>query len=78
MEAVCTAFNSANPVGAEIWGAPGDVRGRFELMKVVAPGAYVMSGHTMVVQVDSGHGCIALTHVRVRIDGRLEPIAGAR
>lgn len=33
---------------------------------VVEPGAYVMGGHTAVVQVSGGHGCIALTHVRMK------------
>jgi hypothetical protein len=76
-QAACDAFNAAHPVGDSIWVAPGDVRGRFVEVSIVAPGAYVLSGHPPVVQVTGCHGCIALTHVRVRDPGgSLVPLAG--
>ncbi|HEY3887771.1 MAG TPA: hypothetical protein VGL73_04300 [Caulobacteraceae bacterium] len=64
MASQCEAFNARFAIGAEIWVFPGDVRGRMEAVRVVEPGAYVLSGHTAVVQVTGGHGCIALSHVR--------------
>lgn len=70
MQQACDLFNSKHPVGSDVLVWPGfthdhegsSIAGRDA--KVVAPGAYVMGGHTAVVQVDGGHGCIALNHVR--------------
>ena len=64
MAKACAAFNRAHPVGSTIrvWpGARGDGPGR--LVQVAHPGAYVLGGHTAVVQVTGGHGCIRLDFV---------------
>lgn len=59
----CERFNKFNPIGSmvRVWTGrvhetPGDV------VEVVEPGAYVMGGHTAVVQC-AGKGCVALSHV---------------
>jgi hypothetical protein len=59
MEAECERFNAAS-----IKVYPGATTEQSVDVQVVKPGAYVMSGHTAVVQVSGNHGCIALTHVR--------------
>ncbi len=63
MAAKVEAFNARHKVGDTIlvWpgvreGEPVPVQIRFE--------AQILSGHTPVVYVTGGHGCIALTHVR--------------
>jgi hypothetical protein len=63
MEAACKAFNTSHPIGSKIWVAPGSREGRYVEVEVREPGAQVMSGHTVVVYVTGGHGCIALSHV---------------
>lgn len=63
MQAECDDFNAKHPIGTLIWVFPGDVRGRLAEVNVVEPGAYILYGHTAVVQVSGRHGCIALTHV---------------
>lgn len=70
LETECIVFNNTHKVGDEIYVATGSVRGQFQLEKIIEPGAYVLAGHTAVVQVTGGHGCVALTHVR-------EPAANA-
>ena len=56
-------FNRANPIGTRLRIWPGRMgEGDGELVQVVAPGAYVLGGHSAVVQVSGGHGCVALTH----------------
>lgn len=60
----CSLFNSLNPVGSKVrvWtGMMNDGPGK--VVEIAAPGAYVMSGHTAVVQT-VGIGCVALTHVK--------------
>jgi len=62
LQKACDEFNERHPIGAAIifWrGRAGDGPGTAGT--VTAPGAYVLGGHTAVVQV--GGGCIALTHV---------------
>ena len=64
-ERLVAAFNRKHPVGSQIlvWsGLMGEGPGR--LATIVEPGARVLSGHTPVVQVSGGGGCIALTHVK--------------
>ena len=63
MEVACRAFNATNPVGATIRVWPGAVGEAAADVQIKEPGAYVLSGHTPVVQVSGGHGCIALSHV---------------
>ena len=61
----CDEFNAAFPVGSEIAVWPGAVRGSLPvIVSVVEPGAYMLGGHTAVVHVSGGYGCIALTHVK--------------
>ena len=64
LQAECNRFMQNHTVGdtIRVWTSiafdgPGD------LVTIVAPGAYVLGGHTAVVQVTGGHGCIALSHV---------------
>lgn len=70
MEGLCRDFNDAKGIGEQILVYAGAVGGEVEEVVVAEPGAYVLGGHTPVVQVMGGrraHGCIALTHVlRVR------------
>jgi hypothetical protein len=62
MSLQCEAFNAAHPVGSTIRVWPGERRGDPVEVEVRYP-AQVLSGHTPVVYVTGGHGCIALTHV---------------
>lgn len=65
MQAQCDAFNAAHPVGSpiEVW--TGLIEGAPKAAKVREP-AQILSGHTAVVYIDVGRGCVALTHVRGR------------
>lgn len=72
MQTAVDAFNAAHKVGETIRVFPGDALGRLDEVQVCEPGAYVLSGHTPVVQVTGGtradgspasYGCIALSHV---------------
>jgi hypothetical protein len=63
-QAECARFNARLPIGTSINVYPGGLGDRIDAVEIVEPGAYVLSGHTPVVQVTGGHGCIALTHVR--------------
>lgn len=64
MQTACDRFNASHPIGSKISVAPGAKDGRWVTVEVARPGAYIMGGHTAVVQVTGGHGCIALGHVR--------------
>ena len=58
-------FNRRHAVGSTIRVWPGWMgHGPGCLVAVAAPGAYVLGGHTPVVQVTGGHGCIDLRHAR--------------
>ncbi|MBY6244080.1 hypothetical protein [Methylosinus sp. Sm6] len=59
----CERFNVAHPIGSSIKVYPGVIGDRCVEVTIIEPGAYVLGGHTPVVQVTGGHGCIALTHV---------------
>ena len=59
----CDRFNQQHKVGTTIRAHPGPLDTPTVEMKIIAPGAYVLSGHTAVVQVSGGYGCIALSHV---------------
>jgi hypothetical protein len=64
MVLACERFNEAHKVNSEILVYPGAFgKGAPVKVMIVMPGAYVLRGHTAVVQVSGGHGCIALTHV---------------
>lgn len=68
LEQAVAKFNAANPVGTDIHVYPGAKSGDPRAVQVVSPGAYVLGGHTAVVQVSGEvHGCIALTHVAKRV-----------
>jgi hypothetical protein len=59
----CEWFNKLNPVGSKVRVWSGRVHdGPGKVVEVASPGAYVMGGHTAVVQVSGGDGCIALSH----------------
>jgi hypothetical protein len=60
----CDDFNAMHPVGSQIRVWPGAVNAAPPVtVTIVEPRAYVLGGHTAVVQVTGGHGCITLTHV---------------
>ncbi|GJD92888.1 hypothetical protein OCOJLMKI_0071 [Methylobacterium iners] len=64
MQIACDRFNAKHSVGDTIGVWPGAIgMGTLHVVRIVEPGAHVLSGHTAVVQVSGGHGCIALTHV---------------
>lgn len=56
-------FNESHKVGDRVRVWPGTRPGRSEVVVITAPGAYVLGGHSAVVRVTGGHGCIALDHV---------------
>lgn len=60
----CDTFNAKHAIGASIAVYPATLRDEPVMTRVAAPGAYILGGHTAVVQVEGKHGCIALTHVR--------------
>jgi len=71
-QAEVDAFNARHPIGTTIRVFPGDERGRLDTVQVAEPGAYILGGHSTVVQVTGGtrldgspasYGCIALSHV---------------
>lgn len=64
MKAQCDAFNADHPPGTEIRVFPGGLNDASRIALVAVPGAYVLGGHTAVVQIMGGGGCIALSHVR--------------
>ena len=61
MQRLCDAFNAAHPIDSTIsvWPRSRDVPPVPRV--VIEPGAYILGGHTAVVQVRGG--CIALSHV---------------
>lgn len=62
MQRECDLFNRIYKVGQTISVHPGAITASPVTVTIVEP-AYVLSGHTPVVQVTGGHGCIALSHV---------------
>ena len=62
MQAVCDAFNAKHVVGGTIRVWPGLIEGEPIAVEIRYP-AQILSGHTPVVYVTGGHGCIALSHV---------------
>lgn len=63
MQKACDAFNQAHPIGSTVTVAIALRDDRGIQAKVVEPGAYVLGGHTPVVQIE-GRGCFALSHVQ--------------
>lgn len=63
MVLACERFNERHKVGTAIQVQPGSITDAPVRVMIVMPGAYVLSGHTAVVQVTGGYGCIALDHV---------------
>lgn len=62
MQAACDRFNARHPVGDEIVVYSGPIGENPKRVAVRYP-AEIMGGHTPVVYVTGGAGCIALTHV---------------
>jgi hypothetical protein len=63
MQAECDRFNEAHKPGDVIKCWPGVREGEPVERTVREPGAVVLSGHTPVVYVSGGGGCIVLEHV---------------
>ena len=63
MQAECDKFNATHKVGDKIkcWTGHREVTPVERIIR--EPGAVVLSGHTPVVYVSGGGGCVALTHV---------------
>ena len=57
------AFNRRHKVGDTITVYSGLIGENPREVQIIEPGASVLSGHTAVVWVTGGHGCIALSHV---------------
>ena len=62
MQAAVDRFNAAHLVGATVRVWRGVREGDGEPAQTTSP-AYVLQGHTPVVHVTGGRGCVALTHV---------------
>lgn len=63
MQAQCDAFNKRHAVGdtIHVWTGP---REGTPVERTIRAPACILSGHTAVVYVNGGGGCIALSHVR--------------
>ncbi len=64
MQRAVDQFNARYKVGDSIRCWPGARDGDPVARTIVEPGAHILGGHTPVVQVSGGGGCIALTHVQ--------------
>lgn len=62
MQAQCDAFNAAHAVGDTIRVWSGMIEGDPVAVKIRFP-AQILGGHTPIVYVTGGQGCIALSHV---------------
>ena len=62
LQAAVEQFNRYHQPGdtVRVWTGPREGEGR--LVQTVAA-AFILGGHTPVVYVTGGHGCVALTHV---------------
>lgn len=62
LQADCDAFNRRHSVGdtIRVWTGP---REGEPIERVTKGPAYILGGHTAVVYVSGGGGCIALSHV---------------
>ena len=63
MQADCDAFNAKFQVGSTIFCWPG-VREGEPVERTVRFPAQIMGGHSAVVYVAGGGGCVQLSHVR--------------
>lgn len=71
MQRACDRFNERHKVSdtVRVWRGirerPGEPPEPNELVQIAAA-AYVLGGHTAVVHVTGGRGCVALTHVEAQ------------
>jgi hypothetical protein len=63
LQSACDAFNREHPIGSRIRVCAGPIGTDVKDVEVRDPGAIVLGGHTPVVYVTGGAGCIALSHV---------------
>lgn len=63
MQAQCDAFNAAHTIGETIHVWTGMINKGDPVPRTIKYPAQVLSGHTAVVYVTGGGGCIALSHV---------------
>lgn len=59
LQARCDAFNQNNPIGSAVKFYP-VIGGPAFRLRTTASQAWVLSGHTAVVQLDGESGCVAL------------------
>jgi hypothetical protein len=64
-QAAVDKFNATHQVGASVLVWRGVREGDGEPAQTAGE-AYILQGHTPVVHVTGGHGCVALTHVASR------------
>lgn len=58
----CAKFNARYPVGAVIQCWTGPIEGK-PVERIVRLPAQIMGGHSAVVYVEGGGGCVLLSHV---------------
>lgn len=63
MQRQVDSFNAAHKVGDTVRVWTGQREGEPKERTIREPGAVILSGHTPVVYVAGGGGCVALTHV---------------
>lgn len=68
MQAACDRFDASFKVGDEVIVFTGPI-GENPRRATLRTGAQVLGGHTPVVYLDGGMGCVALTHVRPLTEG---------
>lgn len=67
MQRAVDAFNQRAPAGTNVRFWTGLREGEGRVGQVLAPGAFILSGHTPVVMLAGARGCIALSHVSLKL-----------
>lgn len=62
MQTACDRFNAKHAVGDTIYVWTGPIEGK-PVERIIRYPASILGGHTPVVYVTGGGGCIALSHV---------------
>jgi hypothetical protein len=60
---ICDDFSAAHPISSTIKVWPGAINEKPPVEVIVQSEAQILGGHTPVVYVSGGHGCIVLNHV---------------
>jgi hypothetical protein len=70
MRATVDRFNRAHKPGDTIRFRPVHGESHSREVQIREPGAVLLEGHTPVVYVTGGHGCVAISHVVEKIGAR--------